>query len=547
MARLHLCQARIAQQALVCTGPSVEAQPSTREMSTQTSDLSDDGAPSGARQSRRDRPVSAMRLDGATSISPRRTSPDARPAAPDPEADRALPSAPTPLVGELPVLPALPGNGGSDAAATESSKQSPEERGSLYTLDVPVSEAAEVSAEPRRAPGETDAAAAAPERCSGVAASGHERQAKVPESGGESEIAVEATWQAGGGSSQQHNSSLGGKLGSNSEGPQQPFTEGVPSSQPPRTSSGGVRALAAMFEQRRSVDAPRPVPPPRPRGRSSFAFGSASGSPAPGQRDESSPLPATISPAATTVASREPSPQEQPTARPAEAGPVAAAAVSRSVEGSAQCTEARVVKVPASVFQASCGGHPEQPIAPADPFADLLAGFGAFSRGLPEQTLRSQSSPEALKEPPSTAARAAQSSESPAEDPHADGPALLHSERDAHVLLDSPPGALAASRDEQPSMRAQGIQTDDSEAAAADNPGSIAVPPPALPRLDSLGGWAGSDAAGSPDIAEAEDTFALGDSVLLGRTLASDGIGDVSAGSSCLTSPALSPRQVCLS
>ncbi len=512
-------------------GPSAEAQPATREMSTQTSDLSDDGVP-GSRPSHHERPASAKRLNGATSISPRHTSPDARQA---PRNSNPVPVAPTPRPGDPEEAASDREQTAAVGPAAGSSERPPELGGS----DGPsVKAAVAQNAEPSTALREGSSRGILPDlRSEGTASARGSRDFKSPDRAGASRSSAEAIPGQGKDRSRPREELMTDeKLESSSEGPQQPSIQGD-SAPPGRTGSGGVRALAAMFEQRCSLDAPSPAPH-RPwaqiRAPSRSALGSSSTAQPllrPGSASQEQPAAAGDADAASV---QQPTAELQLTGTLKATSPVAAAIAAASAPAAAEAsirTETRAAAVPDSVFQASSDSPAEQPSASTDPFADLLAGFGIISQRQPNLFAPDTSTTGARREHADPIA-ILEDSGSPATD--------AHTEDAAGSPPESAPAVLAAPGSGQPSVRAQGIQTDDSEAAAGETR-SCGTAMSALPEPSSLGSPAGSAETDSLDSAEAQDTF-LVDSGLLAPS--SDAYGEASAASSCLTSPALSPRQV---
>ncbi|CAL8462751.1 g2284 [Coccomyxa elongata] len=562
--RLHTTPSQTSTQPSA-GGDSAEAQPIMREMATQTSDVSDDGA-SGSRQSRRTRASPPQRLDGATSISPRQTSPAGRGALPALAPDLASP-------GQLPdealqagqsspsngrtVLPERVGLIPEEAGATGLPIKPPEPA----TFDPVLREAAAVRSgstlpeRPADQPGSLDGLQAAhaeqalqvhidepivsvvskasgyvyPEASSISAANPTAAGATVqPESNGEDAPPSAATGETGRGSH---------ALADRSEASPQTVPEALPAA-PRRSSSGGVRALTAMFEQRRSLDGPPPAPPARlrglgvlpgtspdvraqPRPADALLHDASAGhtqecprdSRPPSQGGTEGPKPAQLSeaPAAMAVASYTPGP---------------AAAVE---QGSALVSAKPAVPLPASVFG---GGHSGRGEPAGDPFADLLAGFGeAFAPRQTQPRAHNQSSsptagaaraPMEASAEPGEALPAAEPTESlpgAAEaDAAAASPGSDSSLASAAPSSGSAGAAAAAELSHQPRVRVQGIQTDDLKAGVPSSP-------------------YGSGISATPDAAAAADTAAL--------TRSNDGLygcEDMSVNSSCFTSPALSPR-----
>ncbi len=559
---------RLTHQHCVVTGDSAEAQPTMREMATQTSDVSDDGA-CGSRQSRRTRASPPQRLDGATSISPRQTSPAGRGALPALAPDLALPgqlpdqaqhagqSLPTtgrtvlpgrvgPISGEAgatglqiePPEPARVYPVAQEAAAVRSGSTLPE-----HPADQPSSQDGLQAAhaeqalqvhidEPivsvvRKASGyvyqEGSCVSAANPKAAGTTIE--------PESNGEDAPPSAATGETGRGSH---------VLADRFEASPQTVPEALPAA-PRRSSSGGVRALAAMFEQRRSLDGPAPAPPARPRGlgvvpgtsqqlrdararlrpadallhdasaRHTQECPRESWLPSQGGAEGPKPVQQSQAPAATAVANYTPGP---------------AAAVE---QGSALVSAKPAVPLPASVFG---GGHSGRGEPPGDPFAELLAGFGeafaprqtqppADNHSISSTDSAARASMEASAEP-GEALPAAEPTESlpGAADAAAASPGSDGSLASASPSSGSAGAAAAAKSSHQPRVRVQDIQTDDSEAGV-----------PSLPNSAGL--------SAIPDAAAAAEAAAL--------TPNNDGLygcEDLSANSSCFTSPALSPRMV---
>ncbi|BDA50843.1 hypothetical protein COCOBI_17-0610 [Coccomyxa sp. Obi] len=562
-------------------GDSAEAQPTMREVATQTSDVSDDGA-SGSRQSRRSRAAPFRRLDGATSISPRQTSPAGRVPPPHLTPDLAMPDLmpdqalqaeqPLPPIGRA-VLPQTVDPILEEAGATELPIEPPE----LEKCDPVLEEAAAVSLgstmpeHPADQPCRLDGSQAVhaeqsshecideptvsqtpkisgdvyPEgSCISVASPTPAGAAVQPESGGELAPPKAAIGEAG---------SASHMFAGRSEAPQQTVPDALPAV-PRRSSSGGVRALAAMFEQRRSLDGPPAAPPARLRGPAgNFALGAMPASsqqtpdfPAqphvrladallndasaghtldiPGESQPPSqggavghePAEQLQVPAAMAAATAQPSPHEQHTL-----GPTAALR-----QGSALVNAKPAVPLPASVFG---GGHSGCGEPPRDPFADLLAGFGeAFAPRQaqpPPHDQGSSSAKNATRAPEDASAepKAALPTAEPTESlpGAADADAAASPGSDSSLASTSPSSgssgaAAAASSSHQPSMRVQGMQTDDSEAGVPSSPNAF--------QVSATPGAAADMAAHTP-----------GNDGLYGGE-------DMSANSSCFTSPALSPR-----
>ena len=532
-------------------------------MATQTSDVSDDGAV-GSRQSRHLRVSPPQRLDGATSISPRQTSPAGRGVPSGLSSDLAMPGQSPEQ--ELPAGRLLPLNERAvlpqavDPISEETSATGlPPEPLELATFDQVRQEAAAVNLGSIKPPAEqpsslhgsqavhaeqslheqsdestvsqmTKASGDVYTECSRTSVAS---PAVQPETGGEGAAPDAAVGQTGSGSC---------LSADRSEAPQETIPKASPAA-PRWSSSGGVRALAAMFEQRRSLDGPPPAPPARLRGPASTAALSAPSqqlpeAPAqPRQADALLRLGSAGHARETSGNSQQPSQgaaeqhapvqQSQPmaaeNAQPLSheqqvPGPAAAAE-----QGSALVKPA--VPLPASVF---AGGHGEPS---TDPFADLLAGFGeAFApRQLTVHNQSTSSADGAIKAPEDTSAEpgaalpAAEPIEIPPGAVDADAAASVGSGSslaDASASLGNSGAAAAASTDYQPSVRMQGIQTDDSEAGVPGCLGGFGVP-------------AEGGAAAAADLAS--------------HTPSSNGLyggEDMSANSSCFTSPALSPRMV---
>lgn len=266
---------------------------------------------------------------------------------------------------------------------------------------------------------------------------------------------------------------------------------------PNRTSSGGVRALAAMFEQRSSIDLPQP--PLRFQSRSGFSVTRP--------LSQEGPLeelpPSTCSPTAAMVA-------KQPEAR-----------VSRSIR--------QTLDVPTSAFQGEERGSP-QPNSASDPCAEVLTEVS----GLDQQP------------PPSIAAAPPQPSDSLHAGAHAASDAAPHDEDSLSHPSEDVPQPPATS---EPGTRAQGMQTDDAETVTPTGTLAGACEARVLVEQGVASSRSMSVAAGRAASVTEGDEF--GDASAFGSRASSFGgtvtpgaYSHLSPGSSGLNSPALSPRPV---